>query len=195
MRFGTLLWHGEEPIGICLFVSPPMSLAPRNRYFGRSGRWSRDVIRAMNAQLVMLSRVVLHPSYRGAGLAAAFVRRSCELCPYRWIEALAEMGRVNPFFEKAGFVRAGSTSPKSRTRRALSTIYGGRRKRAGRRLITPETFHKSRYGHPVYYVFDNRSRGVAADGRQRENDETKSREFSAADGDPSRGGSDQNRRD
>ena len=26
VRFVTLLWHGDEPIGICLFTSPPLSL-------------------------------------------------------------------------------------------------------------------------------------------------------------------------
>ena len=35
------------------------------------------------------------------GVAAAFVRRACELCPVPWIEALAVMGQVNPFFERA----------------------------------------------------------------------------------------------
>lgn len=168
MRYGTLLWHDMEPIGVCLFVSPPLSLAPRNRYFGRSGRWSRTSIRAMNAQLVTLSRVVLHPSYRGAGLAAAFVRRSCELCPYRWIETLTQMGHVNPFFEKAGFVRAGTTSPKGSTRSAHSTIYGGRKQSNRKSLLTPETFRKSRHAHPVYYVFDNRNRDNESRGREDE---------------------------
>jgi ABC-type ATPase with predicted acetyltransferase domain len=154
MQFGTLLWHGEEPIGICVFIGPPLSLAPRNRYFGRSGEWTRTNIRAMNGQLAMLSRVVLHPTYRGAGLAAAFVRRSCELSPFPWIETLAEMGHVNPVFEKAGFVRVDTTGAKGRTRRKHSALYGGKRRNAS--LIGEETYRKSRYAQPVYYVFDNR---------------------------------------
>ncbi len=157
MKFGTLLWHGDEPVGVCVFVSPPLSLAPRNRYFGRSGRWSRTAIRTMNRQLVMLSRVVLHPTYRGAGIAAAFVRQSCELCPWPWIETLAQMGHVNPFFEKAGFVRAGVSRPQSRSRESHSMIYGGRRRHAGEGLVTEETYRKSRFARPVYYVFDNRA--------------------------------------
>jgi hypothetical protein len=161
MKFGTLLWYGEEPVGICLFVSPPISLAPRNRFFGRSGRWNRAAIRAMNCQLVMLSRVVLHPTFRGAGIAAEFVRRSCELCAWPWVETLTQMGHINPFFEKAGFVRAGLCEPKSRSRESHSMIYGGRRRDAkagrGRGLVTEETYRKSRYARPVYYVFDNRA--------------------------------------
>ncbi|MFG0295992.1 MAG: hypothetical protein ACF8PG_08815 [Maioricimonas sp. JB045] len=168
LRFGTLLWHGEEPIGICLFTSAPLSLAPRNRYFGRSSRWTSATIQAMNRQLVMLSRVVLHPTYRGAGIAARYIHRSCRLCPFPWIETLTQMGHVHPFFEKAGFVRVGTTEAKGHSRRDHSSIYGGYRNRARQPLVTEETFRKSRFAHPVYYIFDNRDRPQAQDDQGRE---------------------------
>lgn len=160
-----MLWHGEEPIGICIFAAPAASLGPRNRFFGLSGRWTRPALQALNRRLVTLARVVIHPSYRGAGLAAAFVRRSCELCAWPWIESLAEMGRVNPFFEKAGFRRvgvAGGVGRKSRPRERHSELYGGGSGNNGRRkLISAETHEKSRYAEPVYYIFDNRRRSAA----------------------------------
>ncbi|HEX6985996.1 MAG TPA: hypothetical protein VF170_11500, partial [Planctomycetaceae bacterium] len=164
VRFVTVLWRRERPIGICVFTTAPLSLAGRNRFFGRSGRWTRLTVRSLNRQLVTLSRVVLHPTYRGAGIAAAFVRKSCEACPFPWVESLAQMGRVNPFFEKAGFVRV-DVPPRRRDGRAgHSAVYGTPDRRAGRkagkRLVTPETHAKSRYAEPVYYVFDNR-RNVA----------------------------------
>lgn len=112
----------------------------------------------MNRQLVMLSRVVIHPTYRAAGIASMFVRRSCELCGYPWVETLTEMGHVNPFFEKAGFLRVGVCSPRSRSRRSHSTLYGGTKKDGQKGLVTEETFRKSEYANPVYYVFDNRQR-------------------------------------
>src|SRR5690606_4437547 len=93
VRFVTVLWHGEQAIGICVFTTAPLSLAGRNRYFRRSGRWSRLTIASLNRQLVMLSRVVVHPTWRGAGVATAFVRESCRACPFPWIETLAQMGR------------------------------------------------------------------------------------------------------
>ncbi len=162
VRFVTLLWHNREPVGICVFTSPPMSLAARNRYFGCSGRWTRTALKTLNRQLVMLSRVVLHPTYRGAGIAALFVRRSCGLCPSRWVETLAEMGHVNPFFEKAGFVRVVARASPRQSRSAYSQIYGGRRQHGSAGLISEETYLKSRHARPVYYVFDNRR---AADSR------------------------------
>jgi hypothetical protein len=108
----------------------------------------------------MLSRVVLHPTYRGAGIGADFIRRSCELCPWPWVETLTEMGRINPVFEKAGFIRVptrGTGQDKPRSRRGHSSIYGGRRKNGRRKLVSRETYEKSRYARPAYFIFDNQS--------------------------------------
>lgn len=157
VRFMTLLWHRDAPIGICVFVSPPKSLALRNRHFGRSGRWDGLTMRTLSTQLVTLQRVVLHPTYRGAGIAAPFVRRSCELCPFPWIETLTQMGHIHPFFEKAGFRRIGITAPHDHSRAGHAKLFKARRA-TGRPLLTPETTSKSRHARPVYYVFDNRKK-------------------------------------
>ena len=102
-----LLWHGAEPVGVCVFTTPAASLTLRSRYFGLHRPRSREHLAALNEQLWLLARVVLHPTYRGAGIAAAFVRRACETCPVPWVETLSAMGQANPFFERAGFVRVG----------------------------------------------------------------------------------------
>ena len=93
--------------------------------------------------------MVLHPTYRGAGIAAAFVRRACETCPVPWIETLSAMGQVNPFFERAGFVRVGVIRKDGRG--SADMAYGTRRR------LTAESAAKSRFSEPVYYVFDNRA--------------------------------------
>lgn len=160
MKFGVMLWHGTRPIGICLFVAPPRSLRPRNRFFGHRGGWNRATMLALNQQLVTLQRVVIHPAYRGAGLASAFVRRACELCPFSWIETMSQMGQIHPFFETAGFRKVGVISVESESRETHSRIFGGRR-RGTQALVTEETFLKSRYAAPVYYIFDNRSANAA----------------------------------
>jgi GNAT superfamily N-acetyltransferase len=148
----VILWHRDEPIGICVFAAPAAALSLRSRYFGLTN--PRDEVRmaALNRQLWLLSRVVLHPTYRGAGVAAAFVRRACETCPVPWIETLSAMGQANPFFERAGFVRVGVIRKLSgrRTGRA-SGAYGGRHVR-----LSSESTAKSRFSEPVYYVRDNR---------------------------------------
>jgi ABC-type ATPase with predicted acetyltransferase domain len=106
-----LLWHGTEPVGICAFGAPAAAVAMRSRYFGLRNPGGRAALAALNAKLWVLQRVVIHPAYRGAGLAAAFVRRACELCPADWVETLAAMGHANPVFERAGFTRVGAARP------------------------------------------------------------------------------------
>ncbi len=161
VRFVTVLRHNMEPIGICVFTTPPLSLAGRNRFFGRSGKWTRLTVNAVNQQLATLSRVVLHPTFRGAGLAAPFVRQSCRMCPYPWIESLAQMGHVNPFFEKAGFVRVDVPRRARRVRAHASTLYGVPLRRAAGKCrsksVKLKDHSKTNVVDPVYYVFDNRA--------------------------------------
>ena len=149
-----LLWHGAEPVGICVFGAPAAALSARSKHFGLRNPRSRVALAALNEQLWLLQRVVLHPTYRGAGIAAAFVRRACELCPVDWVESLSAMGHASPFFERAGFVRAGVIRRSGRAdERTGVAQYGGKSRR-----VTTETRAKSRFSDPVYYVFDNRGR-------------------------------------
>ena len=152
-----LLWHGREPVGICVFGTPAASLALRSRFFELHNPRSCVALAALNQQLWLLQRVVIHPTYRGAGIAAGFVRRACGMCPVDWIETLSAMGQANPFFERAGFVRVGVIRKSAqRGQGQRNGAYGSKRNR-----ITAETAAKSRFSEPVYYVFDNRNRPSA----------------------------------
>jgi GNAT superfamily N-acetyltransferase len=143
-----LLWHGEVAVGIIVFSAPAASLTLRSQYFGLQQRRSRLTLQALNEQLWVLQRLVLHPTYRGAGIAAAFVRRACSLCPVDWIETLAAMGQAHPVFERAGFVKVGTVTP---PRRRTSRVYSRGRLTAAAQL-------KSQYSQPVYFILDNRRR-------------------------------------
>jgi ABC-type ATPase with predicted acetyltransferase domain len=151
----VVLKHANEPVGICVFTTPAASLALRTRYFGLSNPRSRVALTALNEQLWLLARVVLHPTYRGAGIAAEFVRTACRSCPVPWVETLTAMGHANPIFERAGFTRVGVIRPASRERRRKGD-YGGQ---FGSRAPTcsRETAKKSQFSEPVYYVLDNRN--------------------------------------
>ncbi len=139
------LLHGEEPIAICVFSTPAAALTLRSRYFGLTGKLTDVTLAGLNRQLWLLQRVVLHPTYRGAGIGAGFVEAACRRCPVPWIETLSAMGRVNPFFERAGFVKVGVIP-----RTGKAGMYGKGTK------LTAETVSKSEYSEPVYYVRDNR---------------------------------------
>jgi energy-coupling factor transporter ATP-binding protein EcfA2 len=138
----VLLKHGPVPVGVCVFAAPAASLALRSRYFGLADARSRLAMAALNDQLWCLARLVLHPTYRGAGVAADFVREACRQCPVPWIETLTTMGRVNPVFEKAGFRFVGVVRPTGERGRHGAYTIGG----------SAETVAKSRFAAPGYFV-------------------------------------------
>ncbi len=63
---------------------------------------ARDRAVALSAELRCISRVVVHPQWRGLGLAVRLVKASLSDPQTPFTEALAAMGRVHPFFERAG---------------------------------------------------------------------------------------------
>ncbi len=71
---------------------------------GRYVGWPPGKERAalLNAELRCLSRVVIHPQYRGLGLAVRLVRHALATATTPYVEALAAMGHIHPFFAHAG---------------------------------------------------------------------------------------------
>ena len=137
----VLLWHHSDPVGICVFAAPAAALRLRSHFFGLKQPRSGLALAALNRQLWLLQRLVLHPTYRGAGIASAFVRRACELCDVDWIETLSAMGRTNPIFERAGFTRVGMVRKDAIPH------------------DDPRRF-RFRFSEPVYFIFDNRGQAA-----------------------------------
>ena len=59
----------------------------------------------VNREFRTISRVVIHPQWRGLGLAVRMVQHALRDPETVYTEALAAMGRVHPFFERAGMIR------------------------------------------------------------------------------------------
>ena len=74
--------------------------ATRQRYGGWLSHGERA--RLLADELRCISRVIIDPRWRGLGLAVRLVRRALDTAETPLTEALAAMGRVNPFFERAG---------------------------------------------------------------------------------------------
>ena len=74
--------------------------ALRERYGSHLPARSRALL--LNAEVRCISRVVIDPRWRGLGLAVRLVRHALATATTRYTEALAAMGHVNPFFERAG---------------------------------------------------------------------------------------------
>lgn len=94
-----------EVVGVIVYMYPFLSLAGRNKVTNRYKAVSSEVAKQLNEEVTMISRVVLHPKYRGIGLGAKLIRETMPLTGKRYVEALTVMGRFNPFNEKGGLRR------------------------------------------------------------------------------------------
>ena len=134
----------------------------------------------LNREMRTISRVIVHPIFRGAGVAVGLVRHLLERAETPYVEALAAMGRVHPFFKRAGMrefdrpplagaVRLMATLEREGLR-AVDLVDGGRVRETGflRRELARFTrmeegaewevmVGKARHGvlsQPVYYLAD-----------------------------------------
>lgn len=102
-------FHGSPDsasiVGVLVESYPALSCASRDKALhGRYRDWSNRTMaaRLLNREMRCISRVVVHPQYRGLGLAVAMVRHALQTAETRYTEALAAMGAVHPFFRLAG---------------------------------------------------------------------------------------------
>ena len=100
--------RGErQTIGVLLRSLPRLCCtlrdhATHDRYRGMSWRFRGQML---SREFRTISRVVIDPRWRGAGLAVRMVKQALAEPDTIFTEALAAMGRVHPFFERAGMVR------------------------------------------------------------------------------------------
>ena len=92
-------------VGIAVLSWPTAVSRPRRLVFGLDAHDYAAQLRFANAHLRTISRVIVHPQFRGLGLARAMIRRLIDLCPTRFLEASAAMGALHPMFVRAGMTR------------------------------------------------------------------------------------------
>lgn len=96
---------GRIIVGVIVYSMPSPNLALRNvatdGVFAQFGD-RRAQLQLVNENIRCISRVIIDPRYRGLSLASHLVRETLAKLDVPMVEALAVMGRVNPFFEKAG---------------------------------------------------------------------------------------------
>jgi GNAT superfamily N-acetyltransferase len=92
------------PAGILIEALPALACALRSVALpGQFACKDQSLAAArLNRGMRTIARVVVHPAFRSLGLAAELVRHLLKRPETPYIEALAAMGRVHPFFEKAG---------------------------------------------------------------------------------------------
>jgi len=104
---GRFLRRREEPQTVAVLVESLPSLGCRLREEATGGRYAAvrgmsQRARALNAEIRCISRVIVHPQWRGLGLAVRLVKAALATATTAATEAIAAMGSVHPFFERAG---------------------------------------------------------------------------------------------
>lgn len=99
-------WCAERRVvGVGVLSWPTAVSKPRQEVFGLDVRDYGAQVRWANENVRTISRVIIHPQFRGLGLARLIVEGLCTICPTRFVEARAAMGSVHPMFERAGMRR------------------------------------------------------------------------------------------
>jgi hypothetical protein len=90
--------------GVIVYSMPPLGLELRNVALGESPlKMSlKNRFSFINKNIRIISRVIIEPRFRSIGLAEKLVRETMNKVDVPIIEALAVMGRVCRFFERAG---------------------------------------------------------------------------------------------
>ena len=94
----------QTPVGVIVYSNAPVVLELRNIATGHvfAGLDRGTQLELINANIRRISRLIIEPRFRGVGLASRLVRETMPLVNVPIVEALAVMGWVNPFFERAG---------------------------------------------------------------------------------------------
>ncbi|MCE9590194.1 MAG: GNAT family N-acetyltransferase [Planctomycetes bacterium] len=104
---GRFLGRCGEACVVGVLVESLPSLSCRLRDWALHDRYAglRDLSQRatlLNREVRCVSRVVVHPQWRGLGVAVRLVKAALASATTVFTEALAAMGHVNPFFERAG---------------------------------------------------------------------------------------------
>lgn len=116
-------------VGVLVVSRSALSAGARNRAtggrYGTAGMGRVATARLINRELRVISRVVVAPNWRGLGLASRLVAEALPQIGTPYVEAMAAMGRVHPFFEQAGMTAyPQSPSPQGERLRACLEAVG-----------------------------------------------------------------------
>ncbi len=156
----------QPSVAAVLVVSPPLrcvrgrNIVTGNRYASSNGRRN---MRLLNAELECISRVIVHPLYRGQGLAVRLIRHALATAQTPYMEALAVMGQINPFFERAGMTAYQMPSASKRSTRHQGLVGSPLRKQGG---ALPSASRLPRAVNARPYVYYFAATGRASDSTQ-----------------------------
>jgi GNAT superfamily N-acetyltransferase len=102
----------KTPVAVAVLSYPQLSCAARNlatdnRY---AKRGDRATAQRINREVLILSRIVVTPEFRCAGVATLLIRELLARTTARYVECSTAMGRYSRFLSHAGFREVPQTS-------------------------------------------------------------------------------------
>jgi len=99
-----------ELAGVVVYTHPYSELSARNHALPILRKLRRKLGRKRFVKLIdenfsRVARIIIHPKFRGIGLAVKLLKETMPLLETPYVEALAVMAKYNPFFEHAGMKR------------------------------------------------------------------------------------------
>jgi GNAT superfamily N-acetyltransferase len=95
---------------------------PASTSFGRRLVMPKMNMKELNQKLSSISRVVVHPKYRTAGLGSKLIRDTLPLAGTEFVEMSAVMAKYNPFAEKAGMTKVALQDPPKEALKVLDVL-------------------------------------------------------------------------
>ena len=106
----------NEIIGVIVITYPHLALKGRNIYTKKKySKMTKENCKMINEKFECIARIILHPQYRGLGLAYHFLKEYFKLSESDYIETVAVMANYTPFFEKAGMKKINTKQDEKRT--------------------------------------------------------------------------------
>lgn len=105
----------HQYLGVIVYSLPPINcqlrnVATNNRYMKIKNTSQR--LKKINRDLTIISRVIIDPRIAGVGIATWLIKNTLHLAGTPNVEALAIMGHINPFFQRAGMKPYSAPLPK-----------------------------------------------------------------------------------
>jgi len=99
----------DEVVGVIVYGPPHLALRARSLvlpYYKKQKNesWHKNAFR-INKDIIRIWRVIIHPKYRGTGIATLLVKKTMSLTKFPYVETLAVMARYSSFFDEAGMLR------------------------------------------------------------------------------------------
>ena len=118
--------RGNRTVGVIVYSPPPTIAFGRVKFLKslgvKAGRLSKGYLRWLSKNVIRISRVVVHPKYRGIGLGVRLIKETMPLTGYPIVEMIAVMARYNPFAEKAGMVKVAERKPARKVMKVVEEL-------------------------------------------------------------------------